>query len=104
MKGWAMCRAIERRRGFAEREQREAALANTLMRVSDIIRATGDNRQALEVDRTALEMRRRLLDRRPEALTRLRNVAASLTATNASPSSLGGFRGVLELQREALEI
>lgn len=63
-----------------ERDRREEALANTLMRISSILRATGDGKQALEADRTALEMRRRLLDRKPDDVTRQRNVASSLTA------------------------
>jgi tetratricopeptide (TPR) repeat protein len=88
----------------AERERREEALANTLMRISSILRATGDSRQALEADRTALEMRRRLLERKPDDQKRLRNVASSLTATSASMSVLGAFQGVLELRREGLAI
>ena len=88
----------------AERDRREEALANTLMRISSILRATGDGKQALEADRTALEMRRRLLDRKPDDITRQRNVASSLTATSASLSLLGAFRGVLELRREGLAL
>lgn len=88
----------------AERDRREEALANTLMRISSILRATGDSRQALEADRTALEMRRRLLERKPDDQKRLRNVASSLTATSASMSVLGAFQGVLELRREGLAI
>ncbi|MFN0103091.1 MAG: protein kinase domain-containing protein [Bryobacteraceae bacterium] len=87
-----------------ERERREEALANTLMRISSILRATGDGQQALEADRTALEMRRRLLDRKPADLTRQRNVASSLTATSASLSMMGEFQAVLELRREGLQI
>lgn len=87
-----------------ERDRREEALANTLMRISSILRATGDSRQALEADRTALEMRRRLLERKPDDQRRLRNVASSLTATSASMSVLGAFQGVLELRREGLAI
>lgn len=87
----------------AEKERREEALANTLMHISSILRATGDGRQALEADRTALEMRRRLLERRPSDVGRQRNVASSLTATSASLSILGAFQGVLELRREALQ-
>ena len=88
----------------SERDRREEALANTLMRISSILRATGDGQQALEADRTALEMRRRLLERKPEDVTRQRNVASSLTASSASLSMLGAFRGVLELRREGLHI
>ncbi|MBI2684775.1 MAG: protein kinase [Acidobacteria bacterium] len=87
-----------------ERDHREEALANTLMRISSILRATGDGRQALEADRTALEMRRRLFDRKPDDVTRQRNVASSLTATSASLSLLGAFQGVLELRREGLAL
>lgn len=87
-----------------EIEIREEALANTVMRISSILRATGDGRQALEADRTALEIRRRLLNRKPTDPVRLRNVAVSLTATSASLSILGGFQGVLELRREALQL
>jgi len=87
-----------------EREAREEALANTLMRISSILRATGDGKQALDADRTALEMRRRLLDRKPSDISRQRNVASSLTATSASLSLLGAFQGVLELRREGLAI
>ena len=88
----------------ADRDRREEALAQTLMRIGSILRATGDGRQALEADRTALEMRRRLLERKPGDIARLRNVASSLTATSASLSILGAFRGVLELRREGLHI
>lgn len=88
----------------ADRDRREEALANTLMRISSILRATGDGKQALEADRTALEMRRRLLDRKPEDVSRQRNVASSLTATSASLSLLGAFQGVLELRREGLAL
>lgn len=88
----------------AERDRREEAMANTLMRISSILRATGDAQQALAADRTALEMRRRLLDRKPGDVTRQRNVASSLTATSASLSLLGGFQGVLELRREGLSL
>jgi len=87
-----------------ERDVREEALANTLMRISSILRATGDGLQALEADRTALEMRRRLFDRKPADIARQRNVASSLTATSASLSLLGAFQAVLELRREGLEI
>jgi len=87
-----------------DRDRREEALAQTLMRIGSILRATGDGRQALEADRTALEMRRRLHDRKPGDTSRLRNVASSLTATSASLSMLGAFRGVLELRREGLHI
>lgn len=88
----------------AESDRREEALANTLMRISSILRATGDGQQALEADRTALEMRRRLLERKPGDTARQRNVASSLTATSASLSILGAFQGVLELRREGLHI
>jgi len=88
----------------ADRDRREEALANTLMRISSILRATGDGQQALDADRTALEMRRRLLDRKPNDMARQRNVASSLTATSASLSLLGGFQGVLELRREGLAL
>jgi tetratricopeptide (TPR) repeat protein len=87
-----------------ERERREEALANTLMRISSILRATGDGQQAFDADRTALEMRRRLLERKPGDTVRQRNVASSLTATSASLSILGAFQGVLELRREGLHI
>ncbi|MSV31652.1 MAG: serine/threonine protein kinase [Bryobacterales bacterium] len=88
----------------AERDRREEALANTLMRISSILRATGDGRQALEADQTALEMRRRLWDRKPEDMARQRNVASSLTATSASLSLVGAFQGVMELRREGLRL
>lgn len=87
-----------------EGDRREEALANTLMRISSILRATGDVQQALEADRTALEMRRRLLERKPGNVARQRNVASSLTATSASLSLLGAFQGVLELRREGLQL
>jgi len=88
----------------AERDRWEEALANTLMRISSILRATGDGQQALDADRTALEMRRRLLERKPDDVARQRNVASSLTATSASVSMLGAFQGVLELRREGLHL
>jgi non-specific serine/threonine protein kinase/serine/threonine-protein kinase len=87
-----------------DRDKREEALANTLMRTGQILRATGDFPKALELDRTALEMRRSLLNRKPADALRLRNVASSLTATSASLSMMGGFQGVLILRREGLEI
>jgi non-specific serine/threonine protein kinase/serine/threonine-protein kinase len=89
-------------RNEVEIAKREEALANTLMRISSILRATGDGRQALEADRTALEIRRRLLQSKPDDTTRQRNVASSLTATSASLSLLGAFQGVMELRREGL--
>lgn len=95
---------LDEAKNDAVRERREEALANTLMRVSSILRATGDIQQALSADRTALEMRRRLLDRKPGDIARQRNVANSLTATSNSLSALGAFRGVLELRREALYV
>jgi serine/threonine protein kinase len=88
----------------AERDDREEALANTLMRISSILRATGDGQQALDADRTALAMRRRLLERKPADVSRQRNVASSLTASSASLSLLGAFQGVLELRREGLYV
>ncbi len=93
---------LEESKTDADRDRREEALANTLMRISSILRATGEAQSALDADRTALEMRRRLLDRKPEDVTRQRNVASSLTATSASLSLLGAFQGVLELRREGL--
>jgi non-specific serine/threonine protein kinase/serine/threonine-protein kinase len=86
----------------AERDNREEALANTLMRISSILRATGDIEQAFETDKAALTIRKSLLERNPGSMLRLRNVASSLTATSTSLSLLGGFQGVLELRREGL--
>lgn len=88
----------------AERDRREEALANTLMRIGSILRATGDAQAALEADRGALEMRRKLLDRSPNSVPRLRNVASSLTAASTTLSTMGAFRGVLELRGEALTV
>ena len=95
---------LQEAKDAAERERWEEALANSLMRISSILRATGDGRQALDADRTALEMRRRLLERKPDDVSRQRNVASSLTATSASLSMLGAFKGVLELRREGLHL
>lgn len=49
-------------------------------------------------------MRRKLLDRSPNSVPRLRNVASSLTAASTTLSTMGAFRGVLELRGEALRV
>jgi len=88
----------------ADIDRREEALANTLMRISSILRATGELQAALDADRSALEMRRKLLERAPSNPVRLRNVASSVNSASTSLSLLGGFRGVIELRQEGLAL
>lgn len=93
---------LEQAKDEISRDRYESSLARTLMRVSSILRATGDLQAALDADRLALEMRRALLDRKPDSTSRLRDVASSLTATSASLTLIGGFPGALELRQEGL--
>lgn len=97
-------RGLRKQEAASAGDRREEALAQTLVRIGAILRATGDAGMALQYDREALEIRRRLLDRKPADTERIRAVAASLTAASASLSQLGAFQGVLELRREGLAL